>query len=1113
MKRKILYLLTLAGLMISAGLLSATEQDINDGTFLFCLKHEIEPLQISQSNDVITVDNDQLNSFFQNHQISRIEPWIINATEIDKDGDIYLNRIYRVYLKNSNRSSMEIAKSEITQFPFIHSSEYEHIRKINYDPNDPQLGQQCSIPAVKADLAWDFWDIDVGDIPGDRNVLLASVDTGVEITHPDLEHSIWINQGEVPSSVFNSTDTNNDDFVSATEVLAYLEANNLDTNNDSAINLRDALTSSSPFTNSQDNDGNGFIDDLVGWDLAGWSGADDNDPFPREGMTGASTWSHGTHVAGTLASTTDNSTGVASTAFRASIVAVKVAREYQEDPGITDGYSGITYAAKAGFYSDAFTIINNSWGGGGYSGYEQTVINNAHNTYGAIVVAAAGNGSNSGGEENSAHYPSSYGNVISVCAMGCNGTWGHWATYHSSVDLAAPGENVLSTVIGGGYQIRDGSSMASPNAASCIGLLSAFNPTWDNDQLIERILESADEIIYEINDEDYLQGNLGTGMVDIHKAIGGNIFPYLYYYSHALLNVQGDDDDVLNPGESSQLRITIGNTEGWQSATDLTATLTSDNPGVTIIDGNAVYGDIFPGGIQINISDVFEFELSDAIDLGEVEFNIDLSTTDASGEAYTQSVSFSIIVSLNQDGWPLDMLSEELYNVETSPVVIDSNDDGEMEIYFGDYSGNVYAVNADGEEIVNALFPFNTGDQIWGSPAAADIDNDGNIEIIVTSKSKHLFVLDPVNQTVDLDYYAVQFLMGTPVIANIDDDNDLEIIVGGFSSPAKIFAINADGSDVPGFPFELGEKMIKGLAVADFNDNGKVDIVAGTENYNIYLINDDATIAPGFPYLTGNKIRSAPAIAETESGKIILSGSRDNNFYGLNADGSLRFSVLTGDYVVNSPAFMETESGLAIFFGSLDGNLYGIDVDGNPLAGWPISHSGSITGSPVIADLNGDGMAEIVCGTQSAEIVAYNLDGSTFTYFPINNEFGFAGTPTITDTDGDLDLEILIGSTGNLANIDFKDEGNSDDYWSLFHGNLKRTGYYTSDPVDDCSGCSLGDVNCDGTIDVLDIVRAVYIIMNDPPDADECERIRADINEDGVIDVLDLVMLVNEIMN
>jgi hypothetical protein len=318
---------------------------------------------------------------------------------------------------------------------------------------------------------------------------------------------------------------------------------------------------------------------------------------------------------------------------------------------------------------------------------------------------------------------------------------------------------------------------------------------------------------------------------------------------------------------------------------------------------------------------------------------------------------------------------------------------------------------------------------------------------------------------------------------------------------------------VPGFPFELGEKMIKGLAVADFNDNGKVDIVAGTENYNIYLINDDATIAPGFPYLTGNKIRSAPAIAETESGKLILSGSRDNNFYGLNADGSLRFTIPTGDYVVNSPAFMETESGLAIFFGSLDGNLYGIDVDGNPLAGWPISHSGSITGSPVIADLNGDGQAEIVCGTQSAEVVAYNLDGTSFSYFPIFNDFGFAGTPTITDTDGDLDLEILIGSTGNLANIDFKDEGNSDDYWSLFHGNLKRTGYYTSEPINDCSGCSLGDVNCDGTIDVLDIVRAVYIIMNDPPDADECERIRADFNEDGVLDVLDLVMLVNEIMN
>ena len=98
-------------------------------------------------------------------------------------------------------------------------------------------------------------------------------------------------------------------------------------------------------------------------------------------------------------------------------------------------------------YAGYLTIINNSWGGGGFSNSEQSTINTCHNTYGAIVVAAAGNGLNSGGEQYASHYPSSYANVISVCAIGCSGAWGGWATYHPSVDLAAPGESIYSCLL------------------------------------------------------------------------------------------------------------------------------------------------------------------------------------------------------------------------------------------------------------------------------------------------------------------------------------------------------------------------------------------------------------------------------------------------------------------------------------------------------------------------------------------------------------------------------------------------------------------------------------------------------------------------------------------
>jgi len=113
-------------------------------------------------------------------------------------------------------------------------------------------------------------------------------------------------------------------------------------------------------------------------------------------------------------------------------------------------------------------------------------------------------------------------------------------------------------------------------------------------------------------------------------------------------------------------------------------------------------------------------------------------------------------------------------------------------------------------------------------------------------------------------------------------------------------AINYDGSDVEGFPLDLGEKVKAGVALADFNNNGKDDIVLGTDNDHIYLIYDDGQIAPGFPYLTTNMVQSAPSILDVNGEKIIFSGCNDKNLYAINSDGSLRFSIQASDEIQTS---------------------------------------------------------------------------------------------------------------------------------------------------------------------------------------------------------------------
>jgi hypothetical protein len=211
---------------------------------------------------------------------------------------------------------------------------------------------------------------------------------------------------------------------------------------------------------------------------------------------------------------------------------------------------------------------------------------------------------------------------------------------------------------------------------------------------------------------------------------------------------------------------------------------------------------------------------------------------------FYKEYELTVLVSLNQYGFPIYEASQK-----TSPLAVDFDNDGEDEIIFGDYHGIVHIINNDGSELFTTVFPFDTGAPIWSSPAAADLDGNGLIEVVITSKSKHLYIFEngelKVNfntELYDVDSSGV-YLIGTPAIGNLDDDAELEVVFSGYSNNNKLFVINHDGSLVDGFPIPLYEKVKRGVALADFNNNDKDDIVLGTDGGQLYLILDDGTTA------------------------------------------------------------------------------------------------------------------------------------------------------------------------------------------------------------------------------------------------------------------------------
>ena len=653
--------------------------DYREDTFLFCLKSNHEPLNIKYNDSKFKSGILELDNFLSSNHIINVESWLNNTTLEEHSGDIYLNRIYRVYLKEKQTNIRDQLINELLSFSFIHSVEKEPIHKPVYTPNDPQYSQQWFLPQIQADYAWNFWDINGGALPGDRDVIIASVDTGVDWGHEDLIDNIWNNLGE---------DANENGVTLIYE------------NNNWIYDPGDI--------NGQDEDGNGYVDDLIGWDCSGFSGLQDNIPLPPSGVSNGGTWAHGTHVAGLLSATSNNNTGIASVGFSCSIMSVKVSTGEQDYPYITHGYDGILYAARAGFHNNNFTIINNSWGGIGYNQYEQSVIDVVHNDYGAVIVAAAGNGDEGEfGTDEFAHYPSSYEHVISVCAMGGGDNWNHWATYHESVDLASPGEGIRSTKINNGYTSWSGSSMASPIAAGTIGLLRSFNMDWTNEMLETMILATADPVIYQINTEDYLHGKLGTGRVDALRSLSTELFPRFELIGNDFF-LPNDASGIVSAGDELEVMVILFNDEDWGTAINITGTLSSNSDDININNPEISFDDAFPGMPILNEVNPFYIELSDSIETGEYELNFKLISNENNDIRYEIDFGFTLTVEEGNLLLPGDINGDTIINI-LDIVMVANYTLGETE--FSDDQMQAADLNQDGSinildivQIINIVF-------------------------------------------------------------------------------------------------------------------------------------------------------------------------------------------------------------------------------------------------------------------------------------------------------------------------------------------------------------------------------------------------------------------------
>jgi subtilisin family serine protease/nitrous oxidase accessory protein NosD len=359
---------------------------------------------------------------------------LFDVKKLSQDtSSFFLDGVYR--LSFSKNTDIDSIMTYYQKNSYIEYVEPNYIYEVSLIPDDTYFDYQwalnqnndCDIDAPEA------WNITYGS----SDITIAVIDTGVDYNHPDLADNIWNNAGE-------SVD-------------------------------------------SADEDGNGYIDDIRGWDFAN----DDNNPMDDYG--------HGTHCAGIIGAIGNNSTGVSGVCWNISIMPIKALG--------SGGYGDISDLVDAIYYAanNSADIISMSWGGYAESLTLKSAIEYAHSN-GVVLVAAAGNDN-----INRKLYPAAYEEVISVGVTDESDSKASFSNWGSWIDVSAPGVNIYSTYLYDSYANYSGTSMACPHVAGIAGLLLSNNSSLSNIQ-IKNILKTSTEPV----NSDY---PIGMGRVNAHRAL------------------------------------------------------------------------------------------------------------------------------------------------------------------------------------------------------------------------------------------------------------------------------------------------------------------------------------------------------------------------------------------------------------------------------------------------------------------------------------------------------------------------------------------------------------------------------------------------------------------